>query len=126
MSSPQNSVTPANENVSRKGSNGQYSLMWTENKSNKNCSVTSYMISDVVFKHLLGVCETTSENNCPRVHSLSRGRILPVVGDCTVVFILEFYAHIDEMFMLPCTSGGEQMCKKGALRVCGRSFPGLT
>lgn len=49
-----------------------------------------------------------------------------MVGDCTVVFILEFYALIDEMFMLPCTSGGEPVCKKGAFRVCGRSFPGLT
>lgn len=57
MFSPQYSVTPANENVARKGSNGQYLLMWTENKSNKSCSVIYCMISDVVFKHLLGVRE---------------------------------------------------------------------
>lgn len=49
-----------------------------------------------------------------------------MVRDCTVVFIVEFYARIDEMFMLLCTSGGETVCKKGALRACGRSFPCLT
>lgn len=43
-----------------------------------------------------------------------------------MAFILEFYTRIDEMFMLPCTSGGEPMCTKDALRVCGRSFPRLT
>lgn len=62
--SAQYTVTPANENVARKGSTGQYLLMWAENKSSKSCSVTVYMISDVVFKHLLGVWEIMSENNC--------------------------------------------------------------
>lgn len=79
--SAQYSVTPANENVVRKGSTGQYLLMWAEKKSSKSCSVTFYMISDVTFKHLLGVCEIRSENNCLTVYSLplSKGRILPVV-----------------------------------------------
>lgn len=74
MSSAQYSVTLANENVMRKGSNRQHLLMQTENNSLKVAQLHPCMISEVMFKHLLlGVCKIIAENNFLTVYSLSGG-----------------------------------------------------
>lgn len=61
----------ANEKV-EKVSNEEYLLMWTQRKSTKVAQFRS--ISDVMFEHLLVVCETLSENNCVTVYSLPLSR----------------------------------------------------